>query len=269
MKQLLRFEFRKLFRRKSFYICLAVQVGYLILTALLQLLLYKVIFAELGEENIEAAVQEGMVVTLTGVQFLLNSLEQGATLIVLAVFVSLFACEDRTSDSLKNVYSRGYGATEVYFAELIAVCVYGVIFCAVSWLTGFLAGTATFGVGSGFTGRSVFMLFSQIVVVIAITGLFFMFSKIIPRQGGVIAMNIFAPMIISLVFSLVDAGISLARRGATDVFMLSKYSPSGLLSTLSSGVPTYGDIAIALALGVVYAAVFIAIGALANRKRPA
>lgn len=100
MGQLFRFEFRKLFRQKSFYICGCVLIGLILLTAVTLNMIYS-----LSQGNMEAggvtvsASDDGFL--YTGIFMLVQAISSSNFTIVLAVFLSLFVCSDYTNGTLK------------------------------------------------------------------------------------------------------------------------------------------------------------------------
>ncbi len=113
MGQLFRFEFRKLFRQKSFYICGCVLIGLILLTAITLNMIYS-----LSQGNMEAggvtvsASDDGFL--YTGIYMLVGAVSSSNFTIVLAIFLSLFVCSDYTNGTLKNIIARGYSRTRIY-----------------------------------------------------------------------------------------------------------------------------------------------------------
>ena len=167
MGQLFRFEFRKLFRQKSFYICGCVLIGLILLTAVTLNMIYS-----LSQGNMEAggvtvsASDDGFL--YTGIYMLVGAVSSSNFTIVLAVFLSLFVCSDYTNGTLKNIIARGYSRTRIYAVKYMASLAATTCYTIVCWLTGFLAGTAFWEVGSlsGTTGDLVITLLLQLLGII-------------------------------------------------------------------------------------------------------
>lgn len=157
MGQLFRFEFRKLFRQKSFYICGCVLIGLILLTAVTLNMIYS-----LSQGNMEAggvtvsASDDGFL--YTGIYMLVGAVSSSNFTIVLAVFLSLFVCSDYTNGTLKNIIARGYSRTRIYAVKYMVSLAATTVYTIVCWLTGFFAGTAFWKVGSlsGTTGDLVY-----------------------------------------------------------------------------------------------------------------
>lgn len=205
MGQLFRFEFRKLFRQKSFYICGCVLIGLILLTAVTLNMIYS-----LSQGNMEAggvtvsASDDGFL--YTGIYMLVGAVSSSNFTIVLAVFLSLFVCSDYTNGTLKNIIARGYSRTRIYAVKYMVSLAATTFYTIVCWLTGFLAGTAFWEVGSlsGTTGDLVTTLLLQLLGNFAYTSLFFLIAVLFKKTGGSIAVGIIGPLVLSMIISLAD-----------------------------------------------------------------
>ena len=170
MGQLFRFEFRKLFRQKSFYICGCVLIGLILLTAVTLNMIYS-----LSQGNMEAggvtvsASDDGFL--YTGIYMLVGAVSSSNFTIVLAVFLSLFVCSDYTNGTLKNIIARGYSRTRIYAVKYMVSLAATTVYTIVCWLTGFL---------------------------------FFLIAVLFKKTGGSIAVGIIGPLVLSMIISLAD-----------------------------------------------------------------
>ena len=205
MGQLFRFEFRKLFRQKSFYICGCVLIGLILLTAVTLNMIYS-----LSQGNMEAggvtvsASDDGFL--YTGIYMLVGAVSSSNFTIVLAVFLSLFVCSDYTNGTLKNIIARGYSRTRIYAVKYMVSLAATTFYTIVCWLTGFLAGTAFWEIGSlsGTTGDLIVSLLLQLLGNFAYTSLFFLIAVLFKKTGGSIAVGIIGPLVLSMIISLAD-----------------------------------------------------------------
>ena len=131
MFRLLNFEFRKLIRQKSFYICIGVMLALLLFSAYTA----ELMTSESGIENPE----------LNGTNYLMEAVSSSALFSVLAVFIPLFVCEDYASGTIRNVITRGFSRFEIFAAKLIAV-IFASVFMTAVCLAAAVAGQ-TFGYG--------------------------------------------------------------------------------------------------------------------------
>lgn len=248
MKNLLKFEFRKLFGQRSFYVCGALLVIFVFMSAAL---------AKLMAENADDASYR-----LPAAADMLRSALQGANLTLVAgIFTALFVCADYSEGTLKNIYARGYTRTAVYFSKLTAALASSTIFCAAAWCGGLLSGRLLFGAGEGFDAGLFSALAAQLFTVLAYTGLFFALAMSIRRTGGCIAACIVTPMLFSLLFTTLNTVID------SPSFNLSDYWLDGLFNNLAQGQAAGVTIITAIAVSLGYAALFTAIGAIFNRRQ--
>ena len=254
MKKLLNFEFRKLVRQKSFYVCNIILLGLIFLSALMS----KAIFDNI--ENVENVEQ-----TLpTASNMLQSSLTGGNLPLIIGIFVALFTCEDYTDGIIKNIYAKGYSRIEVYFSKLIAVCIFSAVACLVSIVVSFASGLVLFDIGSGMDAHAVLVLATQVfVIVFGYTTMFFTISTILKKTGGSIAGCIVAPMVVSLVFGMADSflhnnNIKFANYWLDGIFESIAKAPSDVTrSTLISAV----------VISAAYAIVCIAIGIKTSKRQ--
>lgn len=262
MGKLLKFEFRKLFRQKSFYICGAILVGLILLsTFTMDMLLHM-------EQGVTT---DGVSVAMfadtskfSGLFMLVTTLAGSDFSIVLAVFISLFVCADYTNGTLKNVIARGYGRVSVYASKYIVSLIGATILTIVCWLAGFLSGAAFWGVG-GFTAdagamKYVSVLLLQLLGVFAYTSEFFFISALLKKTGGAIAVGIIAPLVISMIIGTVDALMKEAS------FVVSNYWLDTGFSALSTIDVTTEIMTRSLICFAIYAVVFAVGGHLIGRR---
>lgn len=212
MGQLFQFEFRKLFRQKSFYICGAVLIGLVLISALTMNLLLEL--SQSLDQGFMDANGVSISVTgdnevFTGLYMMLGAIASSNFSIVLAVFISLFVCSDYTNGTLKNVIARGYGRTHIYASKYIASLVAATIYTICCWLTGFLSGTAFWGVGQiaaySSVSEYISILLLQLLGVFAYTSLFFFIAALFKKTGGAIAVGVVGPLMLYMGISMFDA----------------------------------------------------------------
>ena len=207
MNLLLKFEFRKLFRQKSFYICGAIMLGLILLSAITMNLMNE-ISQSLIEVTDEVTVTSDLYSGLSGLYMLSTALSNSNFTIVFVVFISLFVCSDYSNGTLKNVIARGYGRIPIYASKYLVSLVAATIYTIFCWVIGFLSGTAFWGVGSlpanETTMNFVIILLVQLLSVYAYTSMFFLISALLKKTGGSIAVGIIAPLVIAMIISLLD-----------------------------------------------------------------
>lgn len=195
MFKLLNFEFRKLIRQKSFYICIAAMLALLIGSAYTT----ELMTAKSGVED----------PSLSGISYLMEAISGSALSAVLAVFIPLFICEDYASGTIRNIITRGFSRLEIFIAKLIAVLAATVLMTAVCLAAAYLVGTAFWGAGEPSLGsEQVKILLCQLAVIAAYATMFFAISSMLQKVGGSIAICLILPMAAVILLSLADAALA-------------------------------------------------------------
>ena len=253
MRELLRFEFRKLRTQKSFYICLAVMLAMLLVSGITTKIILNI------PEIASAAEATGDTVPATFSDFLLGFSSASMFSMLTAIFVSIIVCTDYESQIVKNIYARGYSRNNHYFAKLIYafaattfMFLFAVIFAAI-------IGGALFGVG-GINGKTFILLVGQYIVCMSGVALSFAIASIMKKLGGTIAVNILFPMIIPLLFELADTALKLKNFKVAEVWV------SSFLTSLMNPNEVAGRIVACVLGAIAYAVAFIAVGYVINKK---
>ena len=195
MFKLLNFEFRKLIRQKSFYICIAAMLALLIGSAYTT----ELMTAKSGVED----------PSLSGINYLMEAISGSALSAVLAVFIPLFICEDYASGTIRNIITRGFSRLEMFIAKLIAVLAATVLMTAVCLAAAYLVGTAFWGAGEPSLGsEQIKILLCQLAVIAAYATMFFAISSMLQKVGGSIAICLILPMAAVILLSLADAALA-------------------------------------------------------------
>lgn len=195
MFKLLNFEFRKLIRQKSFYICIAAMLALLVGSAYTT----ELMTAKSGVED----------PSLSGISYLMEAISGSALSAVLAVFIPLFICEDYASGTIRNIITRGFSRLEMFIAKLIAVLAATVLMTAVCLAAAYLVGTAFWGSGEPSLGsEQIKILLCQLAVIAAYATMFFAISSMLQKVGGSIAICLILPMAAVILLSLADAALA-------------------------------------------------------------
>ena len=195
MLKLLNFEFRKLIRQKSFYICIAAMLALLVGSAYTT----ELMTAKSGVED----------PSLSGISYLMEAISGSALSAVLAVFIPLFICEDYASGTIRNIITRGFSRLEMFIAKLIAVLAATVLMTAVCLAAAYLVGTAFWGAGEPSLGsEQIKILLCQLAVIAAYATMFFAISSMLQKVGGSIAICLILPMAAVILLSLADAALA-------------------------------------------------------------
>lgn len=254
MKQLLRFEFRKLFRQKSFYICAAVAAAMVVIIALSTNLLLSLASREESLQNVPASV-----LSPTAWSFAASAFSNGQFSLILGIFVALYACADNTNDTLKNIYARGYGRTPVYLAKFVVSAAGSLLTFAAITLLSFVVGALFLELGdpAGYART----IPAQAVVMLGYHTMFYMIAVMIARTGGAIAVNIVGPSVVSLLLTLGDNLLQ------SDTFRFSDYWIDRFYLVAQDPAKDWNALLGAMAGALVFAAVFFTAGLLLNRRK--
>lgn len=245
MKKLFLFELRKILRQKSFYICTAVMIGLVFLTSLIQKVALNFSGAELG----------GM----SCVPIILSAAATVDFAIVNGIFIALYVCHDFTSETIKNIYARGFSKTKVFLSKLtVAFAATAIQFvCLIVFSAIF--GLIFFGAGE-MTGKYFLLLVAQLIACLSLASFSFALSYTFKRTGVAIALSILAAEVIGLVLTLITALLKI------QTFDLGDYWISGFLPSLSDWFIETKRIVICIVLSIAYGAAFIAAAWLLDRK---
>ena len=196
MGKLLHFEFHKLIRQKSFYICLAVAVAMLFISTYTTYLMQKdaVDVSQMG---------------IDGMSVMIGAVSGGTLSMVIGVFVPLFVCEDYVSGTIRNIVTRGYTRLGIFLAKLIAVLFASAIMTIVCMAAGYLVGVLFCAPGEQpFDAYTVKILLCQLAVMLAEASLFYAISTVLQKTGGAIAICLVLPLVLTIVLALADTALA-------------------------------------------------------------
>ena len=246
MNNLLKFEFRKLFKQKSFYICTAVMLALSVVGLMLNRAL-----AENAELNMTMP---------TAKSALLSAVSSSNFTMICGIFIALFVCTDYDQQTIKNVYSRGFSRNNVYFAKFIVCVLSTVAMFAVTLIFTYVAGGVMFD-GTAETGNYAGLIAGQLLYCLAYSSFVFAVSLIVKKVGISIALAILGPSLIGTVVNLADAFLKIEN------FKIGSYWLDGFIGDLTSLTTDSTRLTVCIVLSLVYAAVFVVTGYLINRKQ--
>lgn len=189
MSELFHFEFRRLFRRVSLYVC----TGIAFLPALFMMLI-----------TLLATLDGGS--GMTPEEFIQYIFIIGNLPTFVIVFTSIFVCEDYTRGTAKTIYSLGYPRWQHFTAKfaasnVAAVIMFGFILCVSLIFTLFIPNKRDSMdiIGSLFyrSAPMYLIILQQLSAVLAIHAFIFMFAELVNKTGIAIIIGIFAPGLVS------------------------------------------------------------------------
>ena len=255
MKELLRFEFRKLFQNKALYICLGIALFLLVVNAITAKAM-----AEIMKETMEE-IGQPYESAYSGLS-LVKSVFSNNTSIIEGVLVTIIVCEDFVGDIVKNIYSKGYTRAQVYFAKLISSLTAFTAIIILGMILSFITGLALFGkVGTADKSYipSVICIYLLSWSYFSIYfGLAMLFKKIAPS----IILCIIGPVAVNLLLAMADALIN--KDGEINI---SDYWISSQMSYQSLSVVENKTIFTSIVLSIALIALFISLSFFLNEKR--
>lgn len=261
MKNLLKFEFRKLFQMKTLYIFSGILVAFLVFTVGT----YKMMDVLMQETGIMA--ETGMDISMFGLSsfsgkdFLVSALYNSEITIALAVVISLLLCTDYSSGTIKNIVAKGYSRAEIFFSKFLAAITVTVIFTVICWISGFILGTAFWkNPGDGWEISIFYNLFAQLILMIVYCSMFCLLASLIKKTGGVITLSIVIPIAMDLIIQIIDLFIN------SENFSLGDYWFQSYITKLSNTAVSTDTITYGLIAAVLYIAVFTGLNILVTRK---
>lgn len=246
MARLFKFELRKLFKTKSLYICTAIAV-------LISFII--IIVSKASTSSPDTVVQ-----STTVKQIILSTMQTSMFGMISSIFVSLFACTDYDQQTIKNIYAKGYSCDLVYLAKYLVSLIGITLMFVVTLLLNFVFSLFLLDMGTE-SGNFAGLLTCQLLYVLIYATLVFAISIMIRKTGIAIATSIAAPILLSLIINLIEAGLKLTDR------QISKYWFENFLSDFSSLKTTTSRLWTCIGLSLAYGAAFFTCGFLVNRKR--
>ena len=249
MKKLIRFEFRKLFRSKYFYVLAGISVLFVLISGLT---------TKAINDMITASGESGS--AYSAYLFTKGALS-GTYTILIGIFVALFATEDNSNGTIKNIYAKGYSRNQVYFSKYIVSLFAVVMISLATVVIAYLYSNSTWGNTLAITDNVALIVFGQLFGICAYHAIFFAISSIFGKIGSAIALNIVAPMGVSLVLGMGDAFIK------SENIKLTSYWLDSLFANFTSTVSDTKILPAGIALFIIYTAAAIALGLFINQKK--
>ena len=249
MGTLLKLEFARFKKQKSFYVCLFISLALLALSNLIFL------FIEKAPGEISDLLKQ------TGLQNLLAIPSSASFSTVAAVFAVLFVCEDYSQKTVKNIYAKGFSKKSVYLSKLIMLWIAVTVMYLTVEIFGFIMGYAMFDIASYSILKMIAVVGTQYIVLMTDVAIGFAFAGIIRKTGGAIAIVIFLPMVLDLLLTLADSIIKL------DSFSFAELWTPSFITSLSDFSVNTARILTCLSLSVIYSAIAITAGLFINEQK--
>ena len=249
MKKLLKFELKKLLKSKYFYIIAIISFAFVIISGLTTKAINN------------ALIEKGESVDPYSAYLFTKSALSGTYTLLVGIFVALFATEDNSNGTIKNIYARGYSRTLVYFAKYVVSLLAVIVISLLTVWIAYIYSNSVWGNALAITDNVAVIVLGQLLGICAYHAIFFAISSIFCKNSSAIALNIIGPMAVSLVLGLGDAFIK------SENVRLTSYWLDSLFSNFTSAVSDTKLLPVGIALFIVYTVAAIVVGLLINRKK--
>lgn len=278
MESLLKFEFRKLFQARALYVCAGVLVLLIIVFAGTNKLTDMAVEEFAGEleyndetmvgdedfeDDFESSITSsmGLLSNNSGSTWLLSGLSNIYMIVVFAAFIPVFVCGDFGNGTIKNILTKGYSRSEVYWAKYIVCLAVSVGYALITFIVGFLVGTFMWRIGDNWSAKFIALLLAQLVAVAAYNALFCFLAALFKRVGPALAFSIAITVALPLILVFLELVINDSR------FMISEYWLSGAIGLVSSPLAEGKDILTSVIVSVIYGIIFTILGWVIARRR--
>ncbi len=238
MLKLLKFEFHKLIRQKSTYICILIPFIFLFLGILINKLIYM---------NDNAQIP-------TTINILKTSLATTNLTLILAIFIAINVTEDYTEQTIKNIYGKGYSRESVYLTKYIIIILYTLINVIIIYLSSLLIGNIFFELGN--IDNLIINLISPAIIILAYSSLSYLIAASFKKTSPAIACSILISLIISLLVNTLDSVLKLEN------IKLANYWLDSFLTNINNN----SNISIII-MAIIYTFIFFVSGLIINKKQ--
>jgi ABC-2 type transport system permease protein len=255
MINLLKSEFYKLKKSKGFYILLALCVVFPVILAFA----YKGVAATAAAGNPD--MQDILVMSrqFSGAWFTGNALSMEGMAIhslIIAIFVSIFVAMEFNHGTMKNIVSKGFNRTQVYFSKFLTATTAALVMLITFMIASTIIGTILWGFdsqGIASLGNFMTLFLTQGFLIVAYTAVFVFVAMSLRSNGASIGVNI---CLVILVGTLLEAVNLLFHNNVN----LLNYWIGGNISNLTTLNPSSSDVLRGVIVAGVYTVVATAAG---------
>lgn len=208
MYNLLHFQFRRLYKRALPYV-LVVFILFMTFSTLGHMYEDKTTMYLPFDSSIGLGYpyKSGNVLTVGSSIIMCFSSEDSLLLLVIGIFIAIFVSEDRTKGTIKNIYSKGYSRTKIFFSKYLTAislpAAFYFLILLVSYIYLLIRGTGTYDYSN--SGNPFSILLFIFLRFLAISTFYYMLSELSSSTGGAIALNIFIPYLILIIVTVFTA----------------------------------------------------------------
>ncbi|MDF2543722.1 MAG: putative rane protein [Herbinix sp.] len=208
MKNLLRSDFYKLFKSKTFYICALVAS---VLSAA-SIFILKWANSVMQSQGVVEDPATGAVINVLpykdGLSFGIAVFSDNTIPLFIGIIISILLSAEFTHGTMKNVVSKGFARHKVYLSKFLTMVTAAVIFMIIVSIVATLSASIALGAFGTLSGTLLLQLIRvwgiEILLVSAFVSVFVMVAMVVRNNGGVIAINICLLLFANLVYSLLE-----------------------------------------------------------------
>lgn len=256
MSNLLRSDFYRLFRSKSFYVCTVVAMGLIALNIFLLDWASRV-----AGEGVNLDVST---LYKDGISYGLTAFSNGNVQMILGIIIAIFVTAEFSHGTMKNVVSKGFPKLQIYLTKLISMTVASYIIIIATFVVGTISAiivTGTLGDLNGeYISKIVKTIGIELLLNTALTALILLVSMVVRNLGAAIAINIigimsFGPLIFSILEYVVKGKIK-----------FTEYSLLNNIAFYANNTAKGSDYLRSLIVGLIFLAVSTVLGIYAFKK---
>lgn len=266
MRELLRFEFHKLFRAKVLYICAGVMILLIVLFIGIDKLTdmgLEAVGLQLSEDEFSEEMFSIMGIGFganNGMTRMLSAMSNVYVMVLFGVFIAVYTCGDYGNGVIKNILTKGYSRTKVFFAKYIVTLSASLCYGLIAFLTGFVTGSAFWNIGNQWGIQVIGLLALQLLAIAAYNAFFQFLAAALKKMGPAMALSIVIPIMLPLVITIVQLLTQ------TDI-TLSRYWLAGCIDSVSKAGASAADTLTSGLVSAAYLLLCTLFGWLIARKR--
>lgn len=244
MNQLIKFEFRKLFKSTSF----------MLVTLIASLLVLISIFTEYRFSSHDE------ISGLLAGEFVFDFANISCIYLLIGIFMAIFTCDNYSTLTIKNIYSKGYTRGQVYFSKYIVTLCGTLIITMITYLVTIILGLVFFHSIKGLPEKYIIIFLAQLFTIVLYHSFYFFLSNSLGNVGGAVSLCIIVPFAANLLLVSIDANIDAN-------FSLIEYWISYLSSVPFSYGVKLAEIGKTTLISIMHIIIWSSLGYLANRKK--
>lgn len=258
MLNILKSEFYKLKKSKTFWVCIALSLIFAIIMIVAMQTSMSMALLPNHDPDLDSMLE--IIPLASGTYMLGYLLSMGFNTVFVGIFVAIFISSEFSCGTMKNTLSRGADRKKVFLSKFLVCGCAALIMQFVFMITALFAGTIVWGFGTATFSGMLGMILTQSLLTLAYTALFTFISMSMRSNGGAIATNIMCVTMASTLFS----AISMLFGGRID---LGNYWIGGAVSKLATVTPASGDIVQGIIIAVIWTVAAIMIGTTLFQKQ--